>query len=235
MVQRARDWLAESEEQKQDRQRQLDELESQYQAKNRQERPTSRLAQARKRLQATAKRLKSRQKAWQEAQRCLDKTTAHWEGQQAALNLLTERLSRFEQDNAANPEPVAAEFRLDAGFGSYENVALLIEMGYEVYTKPHSHRVVTYLRQQVDDQTAWVRVGANAELVAWSGMQLKGCPYPLDVALERFYTGKTRKHSPSSTSEKSRSPSTSRPGLSTTTASLCRQSAQATRRRSSTA
>jgi len=26
-------------------------------------------------------------------------------------------------------------------------------------------------------------------------MQLKGCPYPLDVALERFYTGKTRKHS----------------------------------------
>lgn len=195
LVQRARDRLAESEEQKQDRQRQLDELESQYQARNRQERPTSRLAQARKRLQAAAKRLKSRQKAWREAQRRLDKTRVHWEGQQAELNLLRERLSRFEQDNAANPEPAAAEFRLDAGFGSYENVALLIEMGYEVYTKPHSHRVVTYLRQQVDDQTAGVRVGANAELVAWSGMQLKGCTYPLDVALERFYTGKTRKHS----------------------------------------
>ena len=26
-------------------------------------------------------------------------------------------------------------------------------------------------------------------------MQLKGCPYPLNVALERFYTGKTLKHS----------------------------------------
>jgi len=195
LVQRARDRLAESKEQKQDRQRQLDELESQYQARNRQERPTSRLAQARKRLQASEKRLKSRQKAWREAHHRLDKTRVHWEGQQAELNLLRERLSRFEQDNAANPEPVAAEFRLDAGFGSYENVALLIEMGYEVYTKPHSHRVVTYLRQQVDDQTAWVRVGANAELVAWSGMQLKGCTYSLDVALERFYTGKTRKHS----------------------------------------
>ena len=195
LVQCARDRLEESEQQKQDRQRQLNELERQYQAKNRKERPTSRLAQARKRLQASAKRLKSRQKAWREAQRRLDKTTDHWQGQQAKLKLLTERLSGFEQDNAANPEPVEAEFRLDAGFGSYENVALLIEMGYEVYTKPHSHRVVTYLRQQVDDQTAWVRVGANAELVAWSRMQLKGCPYPLDVALERFYTGQTVKHS----------------------------------------
>ena len=111
------------------------------------------------------------------------------------MSLFTKRLARFEQDNAEAPALVAAEFRLDAGFGSYENLALLIEMGYEVYTKPHSHRVVTYLRQQVDDQTAWVRVGANAELVAWTQMLLKGCPYPLDVALERFYTGKTRKHS----------------------------------------
>jgi hypothetical protein len=195
LVQRARDRLAETELQKQDRQRQLDELASQYQARNRKERPTSRLAQARKRLQASAKRLKSRQKAWREAQRRLDKTAARLRQQQIELTSLYQRLARFEQDNAANPQPVAAEFRLDAGFGSYENLALLIVMGYEVYTKPHSHRVVTYLRQQVDDQTAWVRVGANAELVAWTGMQLKGCPYPLDVALERFYTGKTRKHS----------------------------------------
>jgi hypothetical protein len=195
LVQQARDRLEETEQQKQDRQQQLDELESQYQACERKERPTSRLAQARKRLQASAKRLKSRQKAWREAQRRLDKTTATWERQQAELSRLKERLTRFEQDNAANPQPVEAEFRLDAGFGSYENLALLIEMGYEVYTKPHSHRVVAYLRPKMEDQTAWVQVGANAELIAWSGMQLKGCPYPLDVALERFYTGKTRKHS----------------------------------------
>jgi hypothetical protein len=38
-------------------------------------------------------------------------------------------------------------------------------------------------------------VGANAELVAWPRLQLKNCPYALDVALERFYTGKTLKHS----------------------------------------
>jgi hypothetical protein len=195
LVEQAQDRLAESEGQKQDRQRRLDELASQYQARNRKERPTSRLAQARTRLQASAKSLKSRQKAWREAQRRLDKTRVRWDQQLSELTSLYQRLTRFEQDNAANPEPADAEFRLDAGFGTYENLALLIEMGYEVYTKPHSHRVVAYLRQQVDDQTAWVRVGANAELVAWRKLQLKGCPYPLDVALERFYTGKTRKHS----------------------------------------
>jgi hypothetical protein len=195
LVQQSRERLEESEQQKQERQRQLEELESQYRAKDRQERPTSRLAQARKRLQASAKRLQSRQKAWREAQCRLDKTAMRWEGQQAEVSIMQQRLVRFEQDNATNPEPVEAEFRLDAGFGSYENVALSIEMGYEVYTKPHSHRVVTFLRQQVDEQTAWMRVGANAELVAWSKKQLKGCPYPLDVALERFYTGQTVKHS----------------------------------------
>jgi hypothetical protein len=109
--------------------------------------------------------------------------------------MFSQRLNRFEQDNAANSELVAAEFRLDAGFGSYENIALLIEMGYEVYTKPDSHQVVAYLRRQVNDQPNWLRVGANAEMAAWRSRQLKGCPYPLDVALERLYTGKTLKHS----------------------------------------
>jgi hypothetical protein len=194
-VERARERLAESEQQHHARQQQLIEMAGAYQAQQRLERPTSRLAQARKRLQATAQRMQSRQKTVCQAQRRLAKTTVRWTEQQAQLALLQQRLSRFEQDNAVNLDPIEAEFRLDAGFGTYENVALLIEMGYEVYTKPHSHRVVAFLRRQVDDQTAWVRVGANAELVAWCGRQLMGCPYPVDIALERFYTGKTRKHS----------------------------------------
>jgi hypothetical protein len=74
-------------------------------------------------------------------------------------------------------------------------VALLIEMGYDLYTKPHSHKVVTALKLQVDDTTVWTPVGANAELVAWPALHLTNCPYPLDVALERFYTGKTLKQS----------------------------------------
>src|SRR5260221_729353 len=194
-VKQAKDRLAETEQQVQEQQKQVDALEQGYQSRKLQERPTSRLAQARQRLQAVVKRSISRTSVWKQAQRRVDKTTAQWSHQQAELAHLYQRLISFEQDNAANSEPIEAEFRLDAGFGTYENVALLIEMGYDLYTKPHSHKIVTYLKGQVDDTTAWTRVGANAELVAWSTLQLKHCPYPLDVALERFYTGKTLKHS----------------------------------------
>ena len=194
-VKQAKQRLAETEQQVQEYQKQVDDLEQDYQTRKLQERPTSRLAQARQRLQAVVKRAASRTSVWMQAQRRLDKTTAQHSHQQAELAALDERLLRFEQENAANSEPVEAEFRLDAGFGTYENVALLIEMGYDLYTKPHSHKIVAYLKQQVDDSTAWTRVGANAELVAWPTLPLKHCPYPLDVALERFYTGKTLKHS----------------------------------------
>jgi hypothetical protein len=117
-------------------------------------------------VQASVKRSQSRQKAWQQAQQRLKKTTACWERQQAELNVLSQRLTRFEQDNAANPEPAQAEFGLDAGFGTYENLALLIEMGYEVYTRPPSHQVAKYLRRRVNNPTHWVRVGANASAQA---------------------------------------------------------------------
>src|SRR6266700_3501977 len=187
-VKRAKERMAEAEQQMQERKSQLDELEKDYQIRQRKERPTSH-------LQAAVKRSNSRASAYKEARRRLDKTTAQRSHQQSELAHLYQRLLRFEQDNAANSEPVEAEFRLDAGFGTYENVALLIEMGYDLYTKPHSHKVVASLKRQVDDSTAWTRVGANAELVAWPRLHLKHCPYALDVALERFYTGNTLKYS----------------------------------------
>jgi hypothetical protein len=194
-LQHSKHRLVEAEQQKQTCQLARDTLEREYRARRRKERPTSRLAQARKRLHAAEKRCKSRPKAWQAAQHRLNKTTDQWRQQQAELTSLYQRLVRFEKENAANPEPIQAEFRLDAGFGTYQNVAWLIEMGYELYTKPHSHQVAASLKQQVNEQTVWTRVGANAELVAWRNLQLKKCPFPLDVALERFYTGKTLKHS----------------------------------------
>ena len=194
-VKQAKEQRASAQQQVQACQQQVDELEKAYQARKLQERPTSRLAQARKRLQAAMKRTISRTSAYEQAQRRWDRTTAQRSQQQSELARLSQRLLRFEQDNATNSEPVEAEFRLDAGFGTYENVALLIEMGYDLYTKPHSHTVVTALARRVDDTTLWTRVGANAELVAWPALQLMHCPYPLNVALERFYTGKTLKQS----------------------------------------
>jgi hypothetical protein len=178
-----------------ERQDRLKELEQHYQVHQHQERPNSHLAQARQRFQVLQRRRSRREQALQAAQRRLAKTQARLTEQQAEGTRLQERLERFEQDNAANPSPVEAEFRLDAGFGTYQNVALLIEMGYEVYTKPHNHQVVRHLKRRVSEQPDWTRVGANAEMMVWPDLQLKHCPYPVDVALERFYTGKTLKHS----------------------------------------
>jgi hypothetical protein len=178
-----------------ERQQTVADLESHYQARQRAERPTSQLAKARQRLQVVQRQQARQAAGLAAAQKRLAKTEAQREQQQAQWERWQQRLTQFEQDNATNGNPIEAVFRLDAGFGTYENIALLIEMGYEVYTKPHSHQVVQHLKGNLSDQTTWTRVGKNAEMVAWSNYQLKGCPYPLDVALERFYTGKTLKYS----------------------------------------
>jgi len=194
-VRQARDRLAEAGQQLLERQASWVDLEESYRLRQRKERPTSRLALARKRLTAAEHRCQSGKRTLQSAERRLAKTQAQWDGQQDELKRLQERLACFERDNETNRAPVEAEFRLDAGFGTYENVALLIEMGYEVYTKAHNHRVGTFLKGKTDAETLWTRVGANAEMTAWEGLSFKHGPYPLDVGLERFYTGQKLKHS----------------------------------------
>ena len=87
-----------------------------------------------------------------------------------------------------------AVFRLDAGFATWDNVALLIELGYEVYSRPYNQKIRAALLRRTGPATAWTHVGDNAEMIAWAHQQLKGCPYPVDIALERFYTGKTLRY-----------------------------------------
>jgi hypothetical protein len=149
----------------------------------------------RKRIPVLERRWVRREKAVEAARTKLSKTqtwlSAHLEQEKA----LRKRLEQFEGENAENQQPLQACFRLDAGFGTYDNIALLIEMGYEVYVKLHNHKIVQMLKVKVTTETAWVRVGDNAGMVAWSALQLQHCPYPLDIGLERFYTGKTQKHS----------------------------------------
>jgi hypothetical protein len=169
-------------------------LVTDYQARQRPERPHSQLAQARQQVE-TRQRQHARQA--QVVARAAKQIARHQDALvlvQAQEVGLHARLQRFEHENATNPAPVAAVFRLDAGFGTGDNVALLIEMGFEVYTRPHNHQVQDSLLQRVEDTTAWTRVGANADLVAWPTQTLKSCPYPVDLASERFYTGQTRRH-----------------------------------------
>ncbi len=148
-----------------------------------------------KRILVLERRCVRREKAVEVAQKKLGKTQvwliAHLEQEKA----LRQRLEQFERENAENSQPVDACFRLDAGFGTYDNIALLIEMGYEMYVKLHNHKIVQMLKKSVTPDTTWTQVGNNAEMLAWKDMQLQNCPYSLDIALERFYTGKTQKHS----------------------------------------
>jgi len=141
-----------------------------------------------RRIGVLERRCVRREKAVQLAMKKLGKTQAWLREHLEQEKVLRKRLEQFEQENAENPNPVEACFRLDAGFGTYDNIALLIEMGYGVYVKLHNHKIVQVLKKQVTTETAWVRVGNNAEMVAWSALQLQHCPYPLDITFERFYT-----------------------------------------------
>ncbi len=147
------------------------------------------------RLQRLECRYARRVKAVEAARKKLGKTQARLEAHQQQEKALRGRLEQFERDNASNPQPVPACFRLDADFGTYDNLALLIEMGYEVYVKLHNHKIVQMLKTKVTPDAAWTRVGHNAEMIAWDRLQLQNFPYLLDIALERFYTGQIQKHS----------------------------------------
>lgn len=170
-------------------------LSADYVRHQRLERPHSYLAKARAKLGVHQRRQVRREKHVAQVQKRLARHQARLDECLQEHTQHQERLAHFEAENAANPFPIQAVFRLDAGFGSRENLALLIEMGYEVYLKPYSTWLTPRLKKQVHDQTVcWTRVGENAEMVAWARMQPEDFPYPIDVALERFHTGKTQRH-----------------------------------------
>ena len=170
------------------------QLEALYQERKHPERPYSALAKAHHRLSM----LERRQKRLEQRIPALEKQLPHRQHQvlchRAEVHRLAARLEQFEEENRTNPCPIQAAFRLDAGFGTRENVALAIEMGYEIYTKPYSDWLTPRLKKRVIPQTIWTRVGGNAEMIAWQAERFPDFPYPIDVALERFYTGQTQRH-----------------------------------------
>jgi len=162
---------------------------AEYGEQQRPVRPHSELAQKQAKLTCFQKRQKRREATVIQAQRRLERHQKDLQAYHDEMSLLCQRLQQFEQDNATNVAPIQAIFRLDAGFGTPENVALLIEMGYEVYSKPYGNWLTSRLIHLTNDQSVWERVGKNAEVIAWPAMNLPDFPYPLDLALERFHTG----------------------------------------------
>jgi hypothetical protein len=174
--------------------RTLADLEAKYAAQQRPVKPTSQLAQLRKQRQGWERR---RARALEQAQQAEARAERHRQKAQAlreAHQALTQRMAQYQAENAANPHPVVIFVRIDAGFASGPNLAWLIEMGYIPYTKANNNKVAQALWTRVDPGTVWVRVGDNAEMTAWDGYFLNGCPYPLTVALERFQTPQGQKH-----------------------------------------
>lgn len=176
-------------------QEQVVELEATYEKHERLERPTSRLGLARKRLAVFQKRLARRQKALLKAQEVLEWTAELLDQQQQEERSLCERLDRFTQENVDNLNPVQAVFRLDAGFSTYENLALLIEMGYEVYTKLHNQHILHNLRKQVPCGAGWTPVGKDAEMIFCSSSALETFVYSMDVGLQYFTRESKTKYS----------------------------------------
>lgn len=175
-------------EQAQALQGELAELEGRYQARSCLERPNSRLAKLRQRVLVFQKRFARREKDVLKAIHLCEWSQERLSRQQAEQHLLQERLESFRQENAANHNPLRGAFRLDAGFGTWENLALLIEMGYEVYTKVNNHMNVKVLHKSLTEPSAWQTVGIGAQIQAREDFRPEGFWYPIDVGLERFQT-----------------------------------------------
>jgi len=171
----------------------LVQSEADYQAKNRPERPYSALAKTRQKLAMWQGRLTRCEKKIVQQEKQLQMHQQQAGIAHMRVVRLRQRLQAFEADNQSNSFPIQAVFRIDAGFGTRENVAWLSEMGYEVYTKPYSDWLTPRLKRETHAQTNWIRVGINAEMIAWKNRTFADFPFPLDVGLERFYTGKTQR------------------------------------------
>jgi hypothetical protein len=175
-------------------QTQLAAAEQEFQAQQRPERPFSQPGKLRRRLamlQQRKTRLVEQQIPQLEGQLAFRRK--HLSQELDAERELRQRLELFEHDNATNSFPIRAIFRLDAGFGTAENLAWSIEMGYDVYTRPYGDWLKPRLKRLAEGGN-WMRVGKNAEMVVWKDLQWDDFPYPLDAALERFQTGAEIRH-----------------------------------------
>lgn len=178
-----------------DWQREVARLEAAYQSSGRQPSAHCQLSRARSKVATYQKRLPRNQEQRGRAQRRLQRHERQWDELLAQVEQIRSHLAALQAENQSNPAPIAAVFRLDSGFASRENIAWLVEMGYEVYTKARSPKLREQLLTTVSDQTEWHQVGANAKLTAWPATNVDGLlPYPMDVALARYQTGDTHRH-----------------------------------------
>ena len=182
--------ILKTQQQEESLQQELVKLEQEYQAKSRLERPTSELAKLRKRVLMFQKRCLLRQRDLAQVQHLCEWSIGRVGESEAELDQLSKHLQQCQQDNTNLSSPIRAIFRLDAGFGTWENVTWLIEMGYEVYTKVNNTMNINVLHRALDNPGAWVPVGVRAQMQIHAGYKPDKFPYPLDIGLELFHIGR---------------------------------------------
>ena len=187
------DQVADLEQQIQQHPAELAKLEAEYAATDRKTRPFSRLGKLRNRLGLLQRKRERLLKKLPGLKMKMGLREEQWAASLDIEKQLRQRLDQYEKDNAANAFPIRAIFRLDAGFTSRENLIFLIEMGYEIYTRPFGNWLLPRLKKLTEGKS-WQRVGKNAEMTAWKQYEPEDFPYPLDLALERFHTGEKVKH-----------------------------------------
>jgi len=168
-------------------QAQLTELENKYRSQGRDEKPYSRLAQIREKVGVYERRLNRQCSQLVRARQTLLRQQARVQESERTLSTLETRHACFLEDNRDNHSPIRAIFRLDAGFGIGENIALLIEMGYEVYTKALHHALTQAVRTLLTPQAVWKTVAPQADMAVRTALRLDFCPYPLNVGVGRFH------------------------------------------------
>jgi hypothetical protein len=170
-------------------------VEADYEREQRQLTSHCKLTRARQQLLMYQQRLPRTQQALGVAQRRSTRQTALWAAAASELTQLRQHAERLQADNLTNAQPVRIHLRLDGGFASQENLAWVIEMGYDLYSKARSTHVRDTLLAAVTPASPWQRVGGNASLLAWTNTTVDGAfPYPLNVALAQYHTGETHRH-----------------------------------------
>lgn len=170
--------------------REMKSLEKEYERTGRQPSAQCKLARARRKVAMCQGRLPRAQKALARAERRLNKCERKLELAKADVERLQKHHDELLKDNRSNRHPIKAVFRIDSGFATQENIAWLIEMGYDIYTKARSSGVTQYLLANLSPETIWQRVGGNASLTAWADETADGYfIYPVDLALARYKIG----------------------------------------------
>lgn len=163
-----------------------------YEQQNRSQTPHCQLSRAQRKVATYRHRWPRYQKALGVAQRRLARHQTQFDKVQAEVERLQAHHQQLVADNAANPHPIRATFRLDGGFTSRENIYWLLEMGYDLYTRGRFPTVQTALSAAVTAETQWSQVGANATMTGWPNTTVDGYfAYPLDVALLHYQQGDT--------------------------------------------